>query len=213
LFGKNILASKQNTIKLTDMSKYLKKHIIELACLEMQDGSKHSLIEYRTKFTNKHYSRPSQGLLVEKIVPKLNSIFSVFANNTFLGYNVPVDIGAPGTSVVYRDIVDFLLTNEEEEIIVCEIDDLSDFEGFQRKLKYWPQYYIPYSYLANKFNKKVSVSIIDPVNFTTLEAKYLPDRFIGDLHQISDLAKSMSTGTLIRTFNDCSECDKKEHCK
>jgi len=212
LFGANILSSKQNIIKLSDMSSKLKKHIIELACFEMQNNSKFSIIEYRTKFTNKHYKRPSQAPTAERIVPKLNTIFEAFANNTFIGYNTPIDISLPGTSVTFRDIVDFILSDEDGNITVVEIENIDDFDKFKHKLKYWPQYFTPYSYLAAQFNKKVTLKIIDPVTFSVIDATYLPDRFDDDLSQLRDLGAAMSAPSLVRNLYNCVSCERKESC-
>lgn len=212
LFGKNIIASKQNTIKLNDMSLNIKKHIIELACYEMQNSHKYSLVEYRTQFTNKYYSRPSQAILAEKIVPKLNQVFDVFASNKFIGYNVPVDIALPGTSVIFRDILDFMMTDEDGNIVIAEIENLENFDEVKTKLKHWPHYFTPYSFIADQLGKKVTVKLIDPVNFCVIDASYLPDRFEGDLAQLRDIGRALSAPSLVRNLYACDDCEKKDNC-
>jgi hypothetical protein len=215
LFGKKILKNKQNTIKVTDLNLALKKFLIEIAAYEMQNDCKLGLVEYRTKFTNKYYGKKANIDLIESVVPKLNRIFSTFANCTFIGYNVPVDIGLPGTSVIFRDIVDFLLVSndDEEKMFAVEIEDLSDFDFSKKKLENWPHQYISYSFLSSKFGKDINVELVDPDEFTIIEAAYNSDAFIGHLEQLSNIASCISSDFLYKNLNYCEFCELKDECK
>jgi len=212
-FGKVVLSGKQNTIRLSDMSVNLKKYIIEIACSEMKDGSKMSLSDYRVGYTNRFFSKPSQITRAEKIIPTLNKLFEVFADNKFLAYNLPVDIPIAGTSVIYRDIIDFVLINEDSsKITVVEFEELDNLQDFKNKITYWPHHYIPYTYLANQFKKQIDLEIIDPNEFSIFRGKYQPERYENDIKNFHEIAKSMSSEFLFRNLNACSDCLFKEEC-
>jgi hypothetical protein len=212
LFGKNILSSRQGTIKIPDMHMNIKKHIAEIAAYEMKNDDKVPLAEYRTRYTNKYYTKPSQVLEVTDIVPKLNQIFEIFANNAFLGYNVPIEIPIPGTATVYRDIVDFILTDEEENIFIVEIDDLTNIDHYKNMISFWPQYYTPYSYLANAFEKPVEVILIDPNDYMKFTTQSNPERHAGDVDALCSILKSVSSEVLVKNLYACKGCKFEDTC-
>lgn len=212
LFGKNILSSRQGTIKIPDMHMNIKKHIAEIASYEMKNDDKLALSEYRIRYTNKYYTKPSQVLEAETIVPKLNQVFEIFANNAFIGYNVPIEIPVPGTSTVYRDIVDFILTDEEGNITVVEIDDLTNIDLYRQQLTFWPQYYTPYSYLAASFEQDINVILIDPNDYIKLSIPYTQERHEQDVDQLYSLLKHVSSDNLIKNLYSCDTCKFADSC-
>lgn len=210
MFGKNIVSSKQNTIKLADMNLNIKKHLIEMASDEMQNGTKYSLQDYRIKYTNRYYSRPSQVLEAEAIVPKLNTVFESFASNQFRAYNLPIDIPVPGTPVIFRDIIDFLLVDEDGNLKIIEIVDLSNMDEVKKKLKWLPHYHIPYSFLADQFSKDIEVILFDPSELSTITNSYAPERYEDDLMALKSVTCSMASKFLVKNLNYCENCDIEE---
>jgi hypothetical protein len=212
MFGKNIITGRQSTIRILDPHVNLKKHIAEIASYEMKNDEKLSLAEYRVKYTNKYHAKQNNMVEIENITKKLNGIFSMFSNNAFIGYNVPVDLVAQGTNITYRDIIDFLLTDEEGNIIAVELEDLSQIDVYKRQLHFWPHYYTVYSYMANSFGQDLKVILIDPNDQIKIEQTYSPTRFNNDLSCLSETLRPLQSNVLLRNFNSCYDCPYTDDC-
>lgn len=209
LFGKNVLSDRY--AKVDDFSKF-KKYISGVASHELKENIKLSLSEYRIGFTNKHYTKNDDVLDAHSIIARLNGVFDIFANNTFFGYNIPIDIPIPGTNVVYRDIVDFGLISENDKTTIVEFDDLTNMDRYSEFLKNWPHYYIAYSFIANSLSKSVDVVIIDPVEYQKIEITFSPDRFENDLSELKDITKLMECDYLYKNLYACIDCEYLGQC-
>lgn len=211
-FGRNILQGRQSTIRVEDMNLQLKKHLVEIAAFEMQNDHKFTLAEYRVKFTNKFYTKATQVLSDNSIVNRLNNLLDTFANNKFIGYNVPVEIPIEGTSIMYRSIVDFILKDEDDNITIVEIQDLSDYYGTLQRYKYWPHYAAVYGYIADRLDCNVTLQLIDPVNFLRVDLEYTSLGLMLDLKKLFDLVKPMGSDTLWKNLFACKGCDYIKDC-
>jgi len=213
LYARNSLSSRANAIKLSDMHTNIKKHLVEIASYEMKNLVKLKASEYRTKFTNKYYRKPSQVLKLESIIKDLNTLFEVFASNIFVGYNVPVEIPIQGTSTEYRDFIDFILMDPEKDIIIVQIDDLSNLEEYKNRMKSWVHYTAAYSFLAAQFGKTVSVTVVDPVTLFRFDTKFSPERFDSDYEQLNSLMLPVANNVIYKNLFACNYCESKEDCR
>ena len=215
LFGKNTLSDKYSIPKLQNEYSKFKDHVAEIASYEMKNCEKLSLYDYRIKYTNKHYSSSKRLMnnLNDGIINKLNRLFSYFSDNIFIGYNIPIDVAAPGTSAVFRKIYDFgLINTDQTELLFVEIEDLSDELEFKKKLINWPHWYTPNSYLAKTFNKKVIVLYLDPVLDKQIEVAYLPEMFSADIESLSKIVNPISNGVFWKALNSCKDCSLVGEC-
>lgn len=190
----------------------IKNHIAEIASYEMKNDDKLDATGYRTKYTNKFFSKASD-VLDEKLVPKLNKILEVFSANAFIGYNLPIDIPIQGTAIMYRDIVDFILTDADSNIIIVEFVDLTNIDQFRRKINYWPHYRVPYSFLAASFDKDVEVVWIDPDDFVSCRMAIKADQLDKDTNELASLVFPMQESCLTRNLYACSICDYRSSCE
>ena len=216
LFGKNVLSDKYKIITEKESIERFKKHVVELASYEMKENVKLDLAEYRSSFTNKYFtSKKSLDAFLDPsvLIPMLNTLFSVFANKVFIGYNLPIDINIAGTNMVYRDIIDFGLIDEEENITFVEIVDLTSISpSFEEKVKNWVHYFIPYSFLASSFNKTINVVFIDPDIRETVEFVVHPEKFDLDYIQLCEFIKTMKTHYIYKNLYMCSNCEQLGNC-
>jgi hypothetical protein len=217
LYAKNILSNKYGQ-KLSGDYKKFKDFMNETASYEMKNNTKLNLAEYRAGYTNRFFSNKSDIFNKDTtgLVAKLNNIFSVFSDNVFIGFNVPVEIVIPSTQNIFKDTISYLLTNvENSKVTVVEIDDLSgdNFNFYRRALKDWPQYYTTYSYLAFKFNCPVEVIILDPIENTKIEAVFLQDRYKDDLKELGDVIMPIDKNILYKNFYACGSCELIGECK
>lgn len=194
--------------KIDDM----RNHIAELASYEMKNNAKLSIADYRVKFTNKFYTKNTEIIDAKGIVKKLNNLFEIFADNAFLGYNAPVDIPIQGTSLIYRDTIDFILTDGDAKIYAVEIEDLSDLDFRKLQLANWAHFYIPYSFLAASFEKEIEVIIIDPVASIRLSMKFKPEKFDHDIKDFKMLVAPIQNNNLIKNLYMCPLCEFNKHC-
>ena len=215
-FGKYVINDTFKTIETNKPSIVkIKNFLAELASHEMKENIKLSLVDYRTKFTNKFYANktPSIAALdVEVEIIKLNKLFSVFANNVFIGYNIPVDISIPGTNIIYRDFIDFGLSDENKDLTFVEFVNMKEKIYIKDKLKHWAHYYTLYSFIASSFNKDIKVIFIDPDVVETIEFKFNPNRFEDDYAQLINLITPIKTSYLIRNLNSCQGCSDISEC-
>jgi hypothetical protein len=142
----------------------------------------------------------------------LNSTFDVFAKNVFAGYNVPIEIPILRTSSEYRYIVDFILTDENNNITIVELEDLTSLEWHKSKLKNWAHYYSPYTFLAEQFDKKIQLLVIDPENLVKLTAEYAPSRFADDYKYLCNMLMPIETGIIYHNLLMCDKCPREEEC-
>lgn len=191
----------------------VRNHIAEIASYELKNDDKLSLADYRVKYTNKYFSKPSDVLGTSEIITKLNSVFEVFAVNAFLAYNVPVDIPIQGSSIMYRDIVDFILTDDESNIIIVEFDDLSNFDLYKNKLSSWPHYVAPYAWLASQFEKTINVVVVDPNDFTKINTR-VHEKYFEDYcsEELNALMRPMGSMTLTKNYYACGACEYTNLC-
>lgn len=213
LYAQNSLSSKNHIIKISDMHVALKKHLVEIASYEMKNQVKLTAVEYRTKFTNKYYRKASHLFSSDSIIKELNLLFDVFANNVFVGYNVPVEVPIAGTSAEYRDFADFVLMDEDKNITVVQLDEILDIKDYTSRVENWVHYTIIYSYLASKFNGNISVNIIDPNTLTRLGISFPPERFDADYEQINSMLLPIANKVLYKNLFMCENCDKHEDCE
>jgi len=211
-FGRNILQGRQSTIRIEDMNLQLKKHLVEIAAYEMQNDHKYSLAEYRVKFTNKFYSKATQVLSDQSIVARLNTLLETFASHKFIGYNVPIEIPIIGTAIMYRNIVDFILKDEDENIVVVEIQNLLDYHSTLQRYKHWPHYSSVYGYIADRLDCSVTLQLIDPVNFLRVDLEYNSMGLVLDLKKLFDLVRPMGSDTLWKNLYACNGCNYLKDC-
>lgn len=214
LFGKSVLSNKTKTARLPVKYSEFRDFIISIAANEMKDMEKLSLAEYRIKYTNKFYTTAKQVLNIDgALIQKLNSQLSLFADNVFIGYNIPIDIPIPKTSVIFRDSVSFGMTNENKDLIFIEIDDLSDVTRYSQIMRNWVQYYIVYSYLAYTFDKKVEVIVYDPILDIKINLVYLPSRFEDDVLKLAEMIKPIYNGNMYKNLFACESCSLIGECE
>lgn len=207
LFGRNVTSTRQSSIKIIEHHANIKRHIAEIACYELKNEDKLPLAEYRTRYTNKHKHKGYGLKDAEKLTKDLNKLFEIFANSAFIGYNVPIDIPISGTSLIYRDIVDFLVTDTEGNITAIEIDDLSNIDMYKRYLAEYPHYYSVYSFLASSFDQEISVAILDPNDITRLDTTFSTDRIDNDLIALGEVLKPMQSCVLLKNYYACKGCE------
>ena len=194
--------------KINDIRLYLS----ELASFELKNNTKLSLSEYRIKFTNKFYTKGTEVLDAKGIIANLNKVFDIFADNVFMGYNVPIDIPIQGTSLIFRDTIDFLLTDEESNIFAVELVDLTEAKLLKQRLLHWAHYHTQYSFLAASFDKDIDVILIDPVTATKLALVYKPEKFDQDLKDFKLLAQPMQHNNLVKNLHMCPMCEYNKYC-
>lgn len=211
-YAHHVLKSRQSTIRIKNIKSSIKKHLIEIASYEMQNNVKLTAQEYRTRFTEKYYRKSLQILKVDTLIKELNSIFDTFANNAFVGYNIPIEIPVLGTSSEYRYIVDFILTDENNNITIVELEDLSSIDWHRKKLKNWAHYYAPYTFLAEQFDKKVKLLVIDPENLVKLTAEYQPSRFRDDYKYLCNMLTPIESGVIYHNLLVCDGCELEKEC-
>ena len=213
-FGKSVINNKYHNSNLDDAYQKFKLFLFQTASYEMKNGHKFALSEYRTRFTNKNTQERKTSIFgdINTFLVRLNALFEIFANNLFIGYNVPIELVVPGTQLVYKTFVDFVLSDEEGNITIVGIEDLSDVKLFQQKLKFWSHYFIPYSYMANSFDRKVNVLIIDPVCHKRIDMVIGPDRYPKDIELLNNLLMPMQTLVLTKNFHMCSICELNGSC-
>lgn len=212
LYATNVTKTRQSTINIKNIKKSIKKHLIEIASYEMQNNVKLTAHEYRTRFTDKYYRRSLQILKVDSLIKELNAIFDIFAKNVFVGYNLPVEIPLAGTSSEYRYIVDFVLTDEDNNITIVELETLDNIAEYKRKLKNWAHYYAPYTFLAEQFDKKVTLLVVDPDDLTKIAVEYLPGRFEDDYKQLCSMLKPLEAGIVYHNLFACGYCEIDKEC-
>jgi hypothetical protein len=216
--------SKDNNVKT---SIYLhKNNLTSIASEEMKNNVKLSLSEYRSRFTNTFYdektatgvnSRSDKGevynlLDSEVLLSKLNNFYSHFANQAFIGYNIPIEISISGTNIVYKTFVDFGLINDKKELTFIDIVDMLNPVYIKDKVNYWAHYYISYSYLAASFNKTIKVILLDPDVVDSIEFTFNPGRFDDDYKQLCEMITPITNSYIIRNLNACSKCLIMDEC-
>jgi len=206
LFGKNTVSNKYMQSHLPDDYLKIRKHISEIAAYEMKNGCKLELCEYRIRFTNKYFTSKKDILNMDAITSKLNGIFEPFANNAFIGFAIPVEIPIEKTNIIYRNIVDYGLINEDGALTFAEIENIDDLEYYKKKLKNWPHYYGIYSYLANEFKKKINLMIIDPVQYQRIDMVFLPERYEEDSKMLINTITPLQNPSFIKNYYSCSQC-------
>jgi hypothetical protein len=214
LFGKNTLSNKySNTPDNNKIAKF-KTVIEQIAKDELKDMMKFKPSEYRVKYTNAYCTKKEDYsfLAEESITLKLNNILSIFADNVFIGYNVPIEIPVAGSDIIYRAMIDFLLVDHNGDVIAIEIDDLTDIEFFKQKMKYWPQYYAPYSFLTDVFKKDIFLTFIDPINFTKLEYQFTGSSLVDDLKDLKSTVSGVSNSFYIKNLSYCTRCNYMGQC-
>jgi len=210
LFAKNILANKYGVNKKDGSYKKFKDYITDIASYEMKNNTKLTLSEYRIGYTNKFYTTKKDVIDIEfnGLISKLNNIFSIFSENIFIGYNFPLEIVIPGTSHIYKDTISYVMNSiDSDKIVAIEIEDLSNINLYKRKLKNWPQYFLPYSYLAYKLNKKVELVILDPILNEKIEIIFLKDRFKEDILVMNEIIIPIDKNILYRNLAFCEHCN------
>lgn len=215
-FGKYVINDTfKNYVYTKDSIYKAKEFLTEIASYEMKENIKYDLIQYRTKYTNIHYSKKVisiSDLDTEAEITRLNNLFSLFSSNIFIGYNIPVDISIAGTNIIYRSIVDFGLSDEDKNLIFVDFVDMSEKIYIKDKIKHWAHYYTPYSFLASSFGKDVKVILIDPDISDRIELKFTPQRFDDDYEQLCKLLAPIKTSYLFKNLNACYGCSDISQC-
>lgn len=202
---------------------WIKSAITKIAINEMKTCEKTSIQEYRIMYTNKFYKSLLESMSSSEnmtLINKLNNMFSIFSDNVFIAYNLPVEIPVNKTNVIYRDIIDFVMLNpnDENNIIIVEFDTFRGKDTINIPKYYeWLHYKIQYAYLASSFNKTVTVNIIDPfLPDAKIEINYTPTMFDELYKDFSVLVgqiinKELNT-ILYRNLYSCSSCELKSSC-
>lgn len=191
---------------------WLKDHVSKIAVEEMKSGVKNTLYDYRIEYTNKFY----KNLIMDEssckaMINRLNNIFSVFSENVFIGYNVPVDIPISKTNIIYRDIIDFLLVDESGSVKAVEFDIL-ELNNIRRRYTDHDYFKIPYAFLSSSMDANVNVSIIDPVNSIILNGDYSPSDFNVYYDNTAFLAKQVGNIHIIKNLDMCDTCEYNNFC-
>lgn len=194
---------------MSDKYERFKKYVTKIAHYELDECEKKDLSEYRSGYTNKYYLNNKQDIFdAHALITKLNNIFSIFSDNIFFGYNIPVDIVIPKTSYIYRDIIDYGLKDSEGNIYLVEIEELDGkVDLFKNQISNWAHYYIPYSYISYKLDKKVTVVTLDPVIYEKVITEYSPDKFELDLKALSSLVEPVMSDYLYKNLYMCNQCE------
>lgn len=196
---------------------WLRDYISKIALKELKgygDIQKTPLHEYRLSYTNKFSKRLMKHVDTDtNLIDNLNNIFSIFSNNTFLAYNVPVELPVVKTNIIYRDVIDFVLTDDDGNVSIVEFDDLSNTK---RRLRYkeWPHYKIPYSFISHSMDKDITVNIIDPINMIC-DFKFLSKKqtFDNEYKSLVDLVSPMKNASMVvRNLYACSGCKYADFC-
>lgn len=206
LFGKKAMSNKYQQSHLPEEYLKIRRHISEIASYEMKNGCKLELSEYRIRYTNKYYTSKKDILNMDSITTKLNGIFEPFASNAFIGYTIPVEIPIEGSNIIYRNIVDYGLINDVGEITFVEIEKIEDLGFYKKILKNWAHYYAIYSYLANEFNKKVNLIVLDPIQYQRIDMVFLPERFGEDFKVLVNTVKPLQNPSFVKNYNSCFNC-------
>lgn len=218
LYGRNMMSSSKPVSKSQADHMKFKTHLTEIASYEMKNDCKLSLHEYRVRYTNKFYSDPKQVIGMDEgnmnfLIAKLNNIFSVFADSAFFGYNIPIEIAIPGSTVTFKDTVDFGLIDDQKNVTFVNIESLDDEEQYKQMLKHWVHYYITYSYLAHSFGRKINIIVLDPIRHSRIDMAFLPERFDMDLARLTEIVKPMSSGLIYKNLFMCNNCNLVGECK
>lgn len=206
LFGKKTVNNKYQQSHLPDDYLKIRKYISEIAAYEMKNNCKLELAEYRVKFTNKYYTSKKDIMNMSSITTKLNGVFEPFANNVFIGFTIPVEIPISGTNIIYRNIIDYGLINENGDVTFIEIERIEDISHYKKLLRNWAHYYTIYSYLANEFNKKISLIILDPIQYQRIDMVFLPERYSEDYKVLVNTIKPLANPSFVKNYNSCSGC-------
>jgi hypothetical protein len=215
LFGKNILSNKYNNTPDDNKLSKFKSLIEQVASEEMKNMIKLPAADYRIRYTNTYFAKKSDYafLAQEGIVRRLNSILSIFADNVFIGYNVPLEIPIVGTELIYRYMIDFLLVDHSGDVIAVEIEDLSDLDLFRQKMKNWPHYYAPYSFLTDVFKKDVFLVFIDPINYLKVEYKFTAASMSEDLRELRCVTFGITNPFYVKNLAQCNSCSYLGECQ
>lgn len=216
-------ATKSKTYKVLNKSHikrdihWIKDSISKIALQEMTSGEKCGIHEYRIMYTNKYFKNilaTHKDAKSAELIERLNDAFSIFASNVFLGYDVPIEIPILKTNIVYRDVIDFILcdVNDQEKITIVEFDDLSSKVQI-RKYREWAHYKIQYYFIADSLKSNVNVIIMDPINTNNrLEFTYKPRRF-NEVHDAcSKIVLDVANPVIFKNLNSCSTCEYLEMC-
>lgn len=214
MFGKNVLTNKYTNTPEDDAHAKFKSLIESIASEEMKNMSKVSPGEYRTRFTNAFFNKKSDiGLLTQEgLTQKLNNILSVFSSNVFIGYNVPIEIPIQGTEIMYRYILDFLLVDSEERVVAVEIEDFKNIDLAKRKMKHWPHYYTPYSFLTDVFKKDIYLQFIDPNLFVKTEYRFTGSSLSDDLVELKSVVSAVTNAFYVKNLTQCTGCQYVGSC-
>lgn len=202
---------------------WVKDSIIEIASKEMKTGEKVPLHYYRMGYTNRFYSKNKHARPVDGdpvlLVNKINNMFSPFATNIFLAFNLPIEIPVINSNVIFRDTVDFLMKDKLGNLTAIEFDSFEDEDSINFNKYYeWVHHRLPYAFLAHSLKQKVAVNIIDPFNFDMkAELSFLPgmfDSLYNDFSRITSTMINKQFDTIIyKNLYHCFECELEVQCK
>jgi hypothetical protein len=206
LFGKKTVSNKYQQSHLPEDYLKIRRHISEIASYEMKNLCKLELSEYRIRFTNKYYTSKKDLMNMDSITTRLNGIFEPFSSNAFIGYAIPVEIPIEGTNIIYRNIIDYGLISDTNEITFVEIEQIEDITYYKKILKNWAHYYAVYSYLANEFGKKINLIVLDPITYQRIDAVFLPERYSEDYKVLVNTIKPLQNPSFVKNYHSCSGC-------
>jgi hypothetical protein len=195
---------------------WLRNTISKFALQEMESGKKLALHDYRIMYTNKYFKNYFHNNSIDGnvIINKLNNMLSVFSDNIFIGYNVPIEVPIQKTNIIFRDIVDFIMVDpfDQDKITVVELADLSTFIN-KNKYTEWIHYKIQYSFLASSIEKDITVKIIDPFySDNILEFTYKKDSFSKLYETAVQFIPKILDPILFKNLLNCNSCNIKEEC-
>jgi hypothetical protein len=192
---------------------WFKEHICSIVSQEMKDGIKQPTGFYRVKFSERFQNNllkiePDGKLLINKI----NAFLSPLTHNMCIGFNVPVEIPIRGTNIMYKDVIDFVLLDQDSgDIVIVEIDDIKK-NMIDSRIKSWYHYKVPYSFLGDSMEKNVRVFILDPNTMETLEYYFHKSSFDQQYKHLVELVTPIKTSNLVKNLFSCSTCKNEELC-
>lgn len=210
-FSKNVLSNNKQSgmIKLHFKYEKFKDFISKIASYELKNMHKYNHKEYTIKYFNEFpYNGKklfNDAILNDETEYKINNMLSIFSDNTFIGYNIPIEIPIPGTNIIYKHNLNYGLSDEKKELTFIQIIDLKadDFTSDQLNWSHWS---IIGSYLANAFKKKIQITFLDPVNLIAIDKIYQAQLFEQDLEDLKKIACAIDSGLLYKNYFNCYRC-------
>ena len=197
-----------------------KNALFKICNYEMKKKTKLSLYEQRimyTNFVNKNFTSDNMISLstvdLSKQIDNLNITLKILSECKVLSYNTPVPIPIQNSSYVYIDFADIILENTNKDIIVIQVEDLSNIEYYKTLSLYWPHYSSIFYKLAETLGKDIIIKIIDPILTKEIEFKIRNNTSYRDnLEKLSGIIKAIHLNKSLKNLHACNNCEVKNEC-